>query len=62
MKKKELVSAVVTNDLYPNMVFDEKATQQKRDEVAAMVTPIEYKKGRILSAKANLLRTTNMKF
>lgn len=54
-KDKELVSAVVTNDLYPNMVFDEKATQQKRNEVAAMVTPIEYKKGQNIVRKGELV-------
>jgi len=54
-EEKELVSAVVTNDLYPNMVFDEKATQQKRDEVAAMVTPIEYKKGQNIVRKGELV-------
>ncbi|WP_066688786.1 HD family phosphohydrolase [Christensenella intestinihominis] len=52
---KELVSSVVTNDLYPNMVFDEKATQQKRDEVAALVTPVEYKKGQNIVRKGELV-------
>ncbi len=37
------------------MVFDEKATQQKRDEVAAMVTPIEYKKGQNIVRKGELV-------
>lgn len=53
---KELVSAVITNDMYPNMVFDEEATQRKKDEIAAMVTPVEYKKGQNIVIKGELVK------
>ena len=53
---KELVSAVITNDLYPNMVFDEEATQRKKDDVAAMVTPVEYKRGQNIVVKGELVK------
>ncbi|WP_079547680.1 HD family phosphohydrolase [Christensenella massiliensis] len=52
---KELATAVIMNDLYPNMVFDEEATQQKREEVAQMVVPVEYKKGQNIVRKGEVV-------
>ncbi|MEG2624816.1 MAG: HDIG domain-containing protein [Christensenella sp.] len=52
---KELIAAVITNDLYPNLVFDEQATQAKRDEVVMMVTPVEYKEGQNIVLKGEIV-------
>ncbi len=43
--RESLVGKLIANDLYPNLVFDEKATQEERDKVAALVAPVEYKAG-----------------
>ena len=48
------------NDLYPNMVFDEEATQQKREEVAQMVVPVEYKKGHNIVRKGEAVSYTHL--
>lgn len=56
---EELTAAVISNDLYPNKVFDEEATQAERDRVAAMVTPIEYKKGQNIVVKGEIVKEDN---
>jgi len=51
-----LVEKLVNNDIYHNMIFDEAATQAEKDEVAKMVTPVEYKEGQNIVMKGDIVK------
>lgn len=53
--QEAIVSKLISNDVYPNMVFDDEATQAERERVAAMVTPEEYKKGQNIVLKGEVV-------
>ncbi|MEA4852833.1 MAG: HDIG domain-containing protein [Christensenella sp.] len=52
---RALTAAIVSNDLYPNTIFDEVATQAERERVAELVTPEEYKEGQNIVVKGEVV-------
>ncbi len=51
----DLVWGIVKNDLIPNMIFDEAATQAERDAAAEGVIPAMYKTGQNIVVKGEII-------
>lgn len=50
-ERKNLLNKLISNDISYNEVFDEAATQARKDEIAKMITPVEYKQGKNIVVK-----------
>lgn len=55
-EQRNLLSKLVSNDLYPNLIFDEEATQASKDEAAAMVTPEIFREGQNIVVRGEIVK------
>lgn len=54
--QNSVVEKLIGNDIEYNMIFDADATQAEKNEVAKMVTPVEYKTGQNIVVKGDIVK------
>ncbi len=55
LAQETMLMKILEGDIDPNMVYDEKATQDAKEKAASLIPDVEYKKGQNIVLKGNVV-------